>query len=222
MCESSDSGYTAGIAQFNTKDGSALKVVDKYKDGSNYQDEFEAVYAALEKAAKDKSASTDGLTDFCDAWTTAAGNGNAFYSAQVAVARSMLEKNAKQSTWTIGLKYPLSKSLMMLTAFSNGYGKDGSTLGGIIAAADKKFDADTPGDSGNTLKIGEYSVDEMEWVKAFLDAKDELSGDSSSKQSDVIRNIIKGGYYKFNQSFKVKGINGKSVSFTCGNPTTSN
>ncbi|KAJ1726235.1 hypothetical protein LPJ61_005329, partial [Coemansia biformis] len=215
----SGAGYAAGIAKFTTRYGSALAVINEYANSTHYKGEFEAVLPALKKVVAGDSDSVDGLDGFCDAWKKAAETSNSFYLTQVNVVRNMYEKPALAAAKQLKIKFPLTRAALTMTAVTNGLGDDGNTLGVVIKATNKSIKGDAKGTSGNSLKIGLYTVDEIEWLKVFLATKDKMSNYATSGNTSAFRNIAENGDLTLSKDITFKGYNDRSVTIRCNKLT---
>ncbi|KAJ2772332.1 hypothetical protein IWQ57_001808, partial [Coemansia nantahalensis] len=139
---SEGAGYTAGMARFSTQYGSALEAIKLYASDSDYKHEFDALLPTLKKYAAQQSGSLAGLEKFCDAWTQAASNGNAFRAAQITAIRTLYDEPLREYTSNLGLRYPLSKSVMVDTLLLNGYGSSNDGIDAIIADTSSQFTDD--------------------------------------------------------------------------------
>ncbi|KAJ2800087.1 hypothetical protein H4R21_003312 [Coemansia helicoidea] len=222
MCkQDSVVGYVAGIARFTTSKGTVLDVVDDYKASPNYKDEFDALYEAIKTAAKDKSAAVDKLEGFCDAWTEAAGNGGQFATSQINVARKIYDVPTRTYVKKHAIKFPLTRAALVFVGMAHGLGDSGALLGGVIEATNAKFTADVEGESGNSVKVGTFKVDEAEWLSKFLDVSDELSNTAHKRMSDVFRGLVEDKQFKLSSTLKFKGLGDKQLTFKCKKTTTS-
>ncbi|KAJ1725094.1 hypothetical protein LPJ61_005675 [Coemansia biformis] len=208
-----EEGYRAGIGLFTTKYGSVLAVVNEYMKSPDYKDEFKDVIEQLKKTAAAQSG-PEGLDTFCDAWSKAALNAGPFFDAQVTVLRSMYEAPALKAAKGLKIRLPLTKAAMTQAALTNGLGNDGKTIGAVITATNKKFDENYVGPSDSTLKVNGHEVDEIEWLKEFLNAKDVLA-DKEVQFSDVFRSVLRRGYFTLSDEIEFKGLEGKDVSIDC-------
>ncbi|KAJ2791909.1 hypothetical protein H4R21_006245, partial [Coemansia helicoidea] len=219
----SKAGYLAGIGQFSTRWGSALAVVDSYMASPNYKDEFKDIYDALKAAAKDHSVSAEGLDTFCDAWRKAAANGNSFYNSQIAVVRSMHEEATKAYWKQYGIRLPLTRAVLLTTAtateITTKLGDKDYTTDAIIKKTNAKFSGNVGGKSGSSVKAGKFLVDEIAWLRKFLDTADELTDGHLKKAHDVFRYLIKEGYYTLDSDITLTGYKGQQATLTCGKPT---
>ncbi|KAJ2699070.1 hypothetical protein H4R19_005555 [Coemansia spiralis] len=207
-------GIVAGIGRFISRWGSLLAVVDNYKASGHYLGEFDDVYNATVTAAREQTGSTIGLEGFCPAWHSATKNGNYLYNSQVSVVRSQYEEPTKVYWKKYGIRLPLTRAAMTMVAITNGLGETGGTVGAAITLTNSKFTANVTGSSGSTLRIGQYMVDESEWLKKLLDSADELGGYGNALILDNFRELIKGGYYTLSSTFTYQAATGP-VTLTC-------
>ncbi|KAJ2774295.1 hypothetical protein IWQ57_000894 [Coemansia nantahalensis] len=221
QCKPSNVGYTAGFARFTTQYGSVLAVVDNYKESSHYKEEFDDIYEAIKTAASDPNSPNAKLDGFCDAWAKAAKNGSYFALSQIVVARKMYETPTKAYVKEYKIKFPLTRAALIYLAMSNGVGETGKTLGAMIKKTNAKFTADVTGESGNSLKVGQYSVDEAKWLGALLDETDSAAFAFQSDVLSVFRTLINDKQFKLSSTITFKGLQGKQVKLTCKKLTAS-
>ncbi|KAJ2772335.1 hypothetical protein IWQ57_001811 [Coemansia nantahalensis] len=217
LCSKSDGGdgYVAGAFSLTTKHGTALAAINEYKQRPAYNKEFDALIPTLEKYNETMSGSTDGLDAFCNAWTTAAKNEYDFYGAQIKVIRDMYEGPALEVARSLNIRYPLTRSAMTNVALMGGLGKQGDALGAVVAAANAGFAKDVKGTSGNSVKVGNYAVDEVVWLDAFLDAWDKLSNGASSSKSKIYASLYKNNHLQLDDMIAFTGFDNQPVSFKC-------
>ncbi|KAJ2711017.1 hypothetical protein H4R19_003455 [Coemansia spiralis] len=217
-CEAiQNSGYYAGIIKFTIQYGSALAVVEKYMEDENYKEEFKDVYEPLKKLVAAKSSASDGFDDFCPAWKKAATNGNSFFDAQMAVARNMYEIPALNMAkrFKLRFKYPLTRFAVTQFAIIGGLGEDGRTIGGIMKATNAKITADVTGESDSQLTVGTFKVDEIEWLKLFLNTAINSSTNYYIPVFDVLSDLVTKGNYNLSSTTRFKGFDGKTVTLQC-------
>ncbi|KAJ2781086.1 hypothetical protein H4R18_003081 [Coemansia javaensis] len=209
------SGYTAGIVNFSTQYGDALGVISLYAKDPTYNKEFDALIPTLQKYAQETSGSVEGLDKFCDAWESAANNGRAFYEIQVKYARENYDKPAQLAARYPRLRFPISKSVVFDTAVTNGLGDEGNSLGALIAATNSTITADDSGDSGSTLAVGKFSIDEIKWLTKFLDIREEKSGDNGKGHIAAYRSLIDRKAYMFDGTIEFIDSNSKKIQISC-------
>ncbi|KAJ2774021.1 hypothetical protein IWQ56_000766 [Coemansia nantahalensis] len=215
-----NAGYMAGFARFTTRWGSALAVVDEYKASPHYQNEFDALYDALKTAAKDQSPSVEKLDGFCEAWTKAMANGNYLVLSQIDVARKLFDLPTRTHLKTYGIKLPLTRAALVYTAMANGLSDTDAGLGAVIKKTNAKFTANVAGKSGNSVKVGDFEVDEAVWLGKFLDVSDDLTNKVHSLMDDVFRRLIKDKQFTLSSTLKFKGLGDKQLTFTCNKLTS--
>ncbi|KAJ2715614.1 hypothetical protein H4R19_001106 [Coemansia spiralis] len=217
QCSKSNAGdgYVAGAFALTTKYGTALAAIDEYKKSPKYNKEFDAFIPTLEKYNQTMSGSTEGLDKFCDAWTTAAKNEDAFYNAQIVTVRNLYGEPTVQVARSLFIRFPLTRAAMTNAAIVGGLDNKDSGLGAIIAATSAGFSKSVNGTSGNNVKAGSYLVDEFLWLDAFLDKWDKLSKGGSTATTKVYRGLLKAGFHRFSDTIAFTGLDNKPVSFTC-------
>ncbi|KAJ2710702.1 hypothetical protein H4R19_003620 [Coemansia spiralis] len=209
-----DSGITAGIGRFTSRWGSLLAVVDTYKASGHYLGEFDDVYNATVTAAREQKGATIGLGGFCAAWIKASENGNALYNSQISVVRSLFEEPTKVYWKKYRIRLPLTRAALTIVALTNGLGETGKSVGAAITLTNSRLNATISGSSGSTLRIGNYMVDEIEWLKKFLDAADELASFNQYGTNNILREVIKGGHYTLSSAITLQGKDGP-ITMTC-------
>ncbi|KAJ2716049.1 hypothetical protein H4R19_000865 [Coemansia spiralis] len=213
--EESGLGYVAGIGGFNTKSGLTFSVVKHYTESPHYKGEFKDVYSALAKAAKEHSESTDGLSGFCPAWKKAVKNGPAFYQAQIRTLYDGSEDLAHKLAKGIQSKFALTDTAVMLMTAMYIPGTSKAAFNPIGLHAMKKITGNITGNSGNSITIGKYKVDEGKWLHMLLDMADKMVGDADRRAIKILRNLAAAGSYKLDGTIKFQGFGGKSVTLNC-------
>ncbi|KAJ2715613.1 hypothetical protein H4R19_001105 [Coemansia spiralis] len=206
-------GYVAGIGLFNTNAGSILAVVDKFMASSDYKDEFKGVYDALKKAAETKATSTAGLEALCPAWVKASATGDAFYNAQVSVFRELKEAPLKSSLKKY--KLPITKAVILQYSVTNGVADTGFGVGAVIKDTDAAFTDNFEGTSGSTLTIGDYKVDEIEWLYQFMEVADGKAKGLTAGFSKILSSLVRKTDYKLSSAITFTGFSKKKVTIDC-------
>ncbi|KAJ2778900.1 hypothetical protein H4R18_004328 [Coemansia javaensis] len=176
-------GYRAGIANFNTVDGSAWNVIQIYHGVTGGRDEFSQYNDSLKGSTRNNGGgSKDPLKGFCGAWKSAATK-MSFQSSQGTVFTSKYFAASQNMADSLGLSLSISKAQLYDTAISNGPGSGKDALGGIVAATNSNFTSDVPGVSGSLLNINGRKVDEIKWLQAFLAVRSQYSDAPGAKAS---------------------------------------
>ncbi|KAJ2781085.1 hypothetical protein H4R18_003080 [Coemansia javaensis] len=208
-------GYVAGIGAFTTQYGSALDVIKAYKAGGSYRGVFDQLLPTLETYAAQSSGSTAGLDSFCAAWEAASANGQAFRAAQVSVIRSKFEEPALQLAASLGVRFELTKSLLLDTALVNGLAGTNGGLAEIIAATNNAFTASQAAPSGSALTIGNLTVDEAQWIQSFLDARTAVAPGRALDHIAAYRSLLAGSQFAFADRISFTDATGRGVTIAC-------
>ncbi|KAJ2312263.1 hypothetical protein H4R23_001884 [Coemansia sp. Cherry 401B] len=207
-------GYVAGFINFSTNRRDALWVVDQFRQTANYAGEFDVYYNTLEANAWAKSGSTQNLDGFCDAWKKANTNPE-FFGIQTNVMRQLYDQPAYTFFKQLGGKYAVTRSVLFNTAITNGFDGGPNTLASLIVTTNQNFTKKTTGSSGNSLSVNGYQVDEIVWLKKFLDVRLNANGYADQSNINSYRYIINNGAYDWKPSVKVLDNSGKVVSVDC-------
>ncbi|KAJ2309691.1 hypothetical protein IWW54_003597, partial [Coemansia sp. RSA 2705] len=165
------SGIVAGLANFSTKNGDLLQVVEQFTQTSGYLGEFDGVLATLKQVASSATGTVAGLDGLCDAWTKASDNKD-FYSSQLKVSELLYKLPVTKLIAELGAKNQLTQAVLFDTALLQGVtgivdtavgvvegvvdGVAGGVVGlleSLIAKTNASFTKDVAGTSGNTLLI---------------------------------------------------------------------
>ncbi|KAJ2553454.1 hypothetical protein EV175_002931 [Coemansia sp. RSA 1933] len=168
-------GFTAGIAGFCTGTGDAWMVIEEYKNKTGSFGDFEPMAADLEKYAKDGSGSTAGLDDYCRVWESLGNSDTNFQIAQDDIRDQQNYDPAEEASNKLGLKLDISQVQIYDTGIQHGAGNDPDGLLSIIKETSESFTNDQPGDSGSTLSINGHQVDEIVWLKRFIEVRHFIS-----------------------------------------------
>ncbi|KAJ2844249.1 hypothetical protein IWW36_005257 [Coemansia brasiliensis] len=216
--DSSGNGYASGIVNFTTRYGDALKVIEIFKQSSDYDGEFDDYMDTLQSYADKESGSTSGLSKYCDAWEKAANSSRSFWSAQDSVAYTEYQEPALNLAKRIGVQLEITHAVMYDTAIMEGPGSGKHSLGGIYDATNAEFNASQPSTSStNDLLVNnKYRVDEIVWLKEFLKSRESLSESDSSDSIKTYTELINNGEYNW-ESGKVviKGPDGDDTTVKC-------
>ncbi|KAJ2715114.1 hypothetical protein H4R19_001379 [Coemansia spiralis] len=184
-------GYRAGIANFNTADGSAWSVINTYHGMTGGNDEFSKFDAVLQKRGKfDGSSSTSSSLDgFCTAWK-AASKSSKFRSAQSSVFTDKYFDKSQSIADSLGLTLSVSRAQLYDAAISHGTGSQKNGLAGMIQATNKNITKDISGVSGSPLDIKGFQVDEVKWLQRFLSVRSAYTDAPGAKASVNSYNYI--------------------------------
>ncbi|KAJ2783507.1 hypothetical protein H4R18_001640 [Coemansia javaensis] len=178
--DSTIGGYRAGVANFNTVDGSAWNVVKAYHAATDGSDELSPYDSWLQDPTQFSGSSRS--SGFCSAWKKAANNPD-FLTAQATVFSSKYLKPTQSAIDKQGLSLGISEALMYDTAITNGVGSSQGSLGWLIANTNKQVLTDISGHSGNTLTVNGFDVDEIAWVQLFLTQRSAYSSATATAAS---------------------------------------
>ncbi|KAJ2083763.1 hypothetical protein H4R24_000534 [Coemansia sp. RSA 988] len=233
--DSSIGGYRAGIANFNTVDGSGWNVIKAYHKMTNDEDEFSKYDDAFQNNGKHSDTdSFDAFNGFCDIWKKAAQD-TRFQWAQESVLKKIYFEKSQSEADDLGLALSISQAQLYDVAISHGTNSKSSSLGGMIKATNKNITADILGSSGSILNINSYEVNEIEWLKLFLQVRSAYDSAPGAKASIasyryMIANMMseysnddKKDRNIFNWSNKIDVLNdvGETGDVTCDNSYSS-
>ncbi|KAJ1894880.1 hypothetical protein LPJ66_004922 [Kickxella alabastrina] len=166
-------GYTAGIAGFCTGTGDAWEVIQAYHKLTGGKDDFTPMDATLAKYAKSGSDSTKGLEKYCSVFEKLGKSDTRFQQVQINSRDKMYLKPAQDAAAKLGLKFHISEGQLFDTSIQHGPYDDKDGLLTLIKETNNSFKANALGDSGSTLNINGKNVDEIIWLKKFLDIREE-------------------------------------------------
>ncbi|KAJ2310555.1 hypothetical protein H4R23_005634, partial [Coemansia sp. Cherry 401B] len=209
-CEKDDSGggLASGYINFTTGNGDALEVIQEYQKTANYTGGFDKYIGTLKKLAATHSSSTAGLDGYCDLWTKSCKDPN-FFATQIAVANSRYQAPSLKYVKKLGIQYAVSRSVLYDTAIVNGPKDTSDNIGGLVRATNAMFTKNTPGNSGSMLSINGVKVDEIAWLKKFLQIRLSKNGVGDKANVNGYLYIIKHGNYDWDTPVKVPGPDGK-------------
>ena len=153
-------GYVAGIGDFATGDGSALKVVDAYtaRAGANVLSrDYGAVLARL---AETRSAETIELDGYADAWRTATRD-PVFLQVQDTMLHAMYLEPAISVAQEQGIRSALGVAVFFDSLLQHGDSSSPDALPALIARTDAAVGASQSD-----------TADEHAWVARFLDIRE--------------------------------------------------
>ncbi|PIA16417.1 hypothetical protein COEREDRAFT_23373, partial [Coemansia reversa NRRL 1564] len=118
--DSSIGGYRAGIANFNTVDGSVWNVIKAYHKMTSNNDEFSNYDDALQNNGKNNDTeSSDIFNRFCETWKSASQNVK-FQSAQESVLEKKYYQKSQSEAEDLGLTLSISQAQLYDTSISHG------------------------------------------------------------------------------------------------------
>ncbi|KAJ2769405.1 hypothetical protein IWQ57_003119 [Coemansia nantahalensis] len=197
-------GYRAGVANFNTADGSAWKVIQEYRRTTKGDDEFTPFDSVLQKSDTRRTSSGRGdgsgssnnddeansLDGFCDAWEAAAIS-RTFRSAQGSVFTDNYFDRSQSLADNLGLTLSISQAQLYDAAISHGTGTQKGGLLGMIQTTNKNVTANVPGVTGSLLTINGFKVDEIKWLQMFLNVRSAYTKAPGAKSSiDTYNSMI--------------------------------
>ncbi|KAJ1868985.1 hypothetical protein LPJ55_005664 [Coemansia sp. RSA 990] len=222
-------GFTAGIAGFCTGTGDAWEVIQAYHKLTGGEDDFSPMDNVLKKYAEEESESTSGLEDYCKVWEKLGKSDKKFQQAQESIRDKFYYTPSQEEADKLGLKFDITRGEMYDTGIQHGTSSDADGLPALIKYTNEKFTSDTTGDSGSTLNINGKKVDEIEWLKKFIEVRDDdLKNPKESYNQggdawadDTYRTIsythmIDAGTYMFGKSVQALDNDGNSITVKCG------
>ncbi|KAJ2396498.1 hypothetical protein GGI05_001087 [Coemansia sp. RSA 2603] len=167
-------GFTAGIAGFCSGTGDGWDVIQEYHRLTGGNDDFSSMDSNLQKYADSSSDSTSGIENYCKVWENLGKNDANFRKAQDTIRDKLYVAPAADYANQLGLKFSITQGQLYDTGIEHGTGTDADGLGSLIKNTNAKFTADdTTDNSGSTLTINGHQVDEITWLKKFLEVRTE-------------------------------------------------
>ncbi|KAJ2713096.1 hypothetical protein H4R19_002423 [Coemansia spiralis] len=221
-------GYTAGIAGFCTGTGDAWQVVQRYHKMTGGNDAFSPMDKVLAQYAESGSDSTAGLSDYCPVWGQLGKNDAQFRKAQDGLRDDTYFNPSQVYADRLGLKFDVSRAQLYDAAIQHGTGNDGDSLGALIKYTNQRLPTGAPQTSGSTLTINGQKVDEIAWLKQFLqireaDLKNPREPDNrggnywaqTTYRTKSYAYIISQGEFRFAGSVKILDNDGKPMVVSC-------
>ncbi|KAJ2848201.1 hypothetical protein IWW36_003443 [Coemansia brasiliensis] len=221
-------GFTAGIAGFCTGTGDAWEVIQAYHKLTGGKDDFSPMDSVLQKYAEEESDSTSGLEDYCSVWEKLGKSDKKFQQAQDSIRDNLYYNPSQKEADKLGLKFDISRGEMYDTGIQHGTSDDADGLSSLIKYTNEKFTSDQTGDSGSTLSINGKKVDEIEWLKKFIEVRDDdLKNPKESYNQggnvwadDTYRTksytyMIDAGTYMFSKSAQALDNDGNPITIKC-------
>ncbi|KAJ1989134.1 hypothetical protein GGI25_004983 [Coemansia spiralis] len=212
--DNTGNGYAAGIANFCTRTGDAWQVIQAYHNLTGGNDEFTQFDSILKQYAETNSGSTSGLDGYCNAWQKASAS-QKFWSAQGAIFDKLYFTPSQGFADSLGLQLSVSQGQMYDAAISHGTSNNSRSLGGMIQTTNSKFANDTLGGSNSTLSIGGYQVDEIEWLKEFINVRKAIGSKNNLASINSYNYIINQTEYVWVHDIKVLNGQGEVGDVTC-------
>ncbi|KAJ1862585.1 hypothetical protein LPJ73_000721 [Coemansia sp. RSA 2703] len=220
-------GFTAGIAGFCSGTGDGWDVIQEYHRLTGGNDDFSSMDSNLQKYADSSSDSTSGIENYCKVWENLGKNDANFRKAQDTIRDKLYVAPAADYANQLGLKFSITQGQLYDTGIEHGTGTDADGLGSLIKNTNAKFTADdTTDNSGSTLTINGHQVDEITWLKKFLEVRTEDLKNPKEKDNQ-------GGNYWAQTTYRIESyqyaLEQKEYTWTStvklldndGNPTTS-
>ncbi|KAJ2761680.1 hypothetical protein H4S06_001077 [Coemansia sp. BCRC 34490] len=229
-CENLDDGrgFTAGIAGFCSGTGDGWMVIEEYKRLTGSYGDFESMASALEKDATDGSDSTSGIENYCSVWEKLGKSDKNFQQAQDNIRDQLYYDPAEQASNTLGARLDVTQGQLFDTAIEHGAGDDADGMQALITNTNESFDSDQSGDSGNTLNVNGHNVDEIVWLKKFIEVrtadlknpkeKDNQGGNywaQTTYRTESYSYIIDQKEYMWTGSVKLLDNDGKQTTVSC-------
>ncbi|KAJ2237125.1 hypothetical protein IWW45_001243 [Coemansia sp. RSA 485] len=221
-------GITAGIAGFCTGTGDAWEMIKIYHQLSGGTDDFSPMDSILEKYANSNSDSQAGLEDYCKVFADLGKNDAKFRQAQDKIRDETYLAPSQKLADQVGLKLSISQGQMYDTGLMHGPGDDPDGLASIIKETSESFTSNQTGDSGSTLTINGNQVDEIVWLKKFLEVRsDHLTNPRDPENQggnywaqtlyriESYQNAIDQKEYKWTSSVKLLDNDGGPITVTC-------
>ncbi|KAJ1862586.1 hypothetical protein LPJ73_000722, partial [Coemansia sp. RSA 2703] len=221
-------GFTAGIVGYCTGTGDAWDVIQEYHKLTGGNDEFSPLDSRLKKLADSGSDSTSGIGNYCKIWEKLGKSDARFRQAQDIIRDNTYIQPANKYSNDLGLRLSISQGQMYDTGVQHGTGHDADGLGSLIKRTNSKFNSDAAGDSGSTLNINGHQVDEIVWLKKFLDVRtDDLKHPRESDNQGgnywastvyrvkSYRYAIDQKEYNWNGSVRILDNDGKPTTVSC-------
>ncbi|KAJ2848200.1 hypothetical protein IWW36_003442 [Coemansia brasiliensis] len=218
-------GFTAGIAGFCTGTGDAWEVIQAYHKLTGGKDDFSPMDSVLQKYAADSSSSTSGLGDYCSIWAKLGKSDIKFQQAQDSIRDNLYYNPSQKEADKLGLKFDISRGEIYDTGIQHGTDTDPDGLPSLINDTNQKFTSDETGSSGSTLTINGHKVDEIVWLKKFIEVRDDDLTHPKEKDNqggntwagDLYRTksytyMIDAGTYMFGKSVKALDNDGNSIT----------
>ncbi|KAJ2061126.1 hypothetical protein GGI17_003306 [Coemansia sp. S146] len=161
-------GFTSGIAGFCTGTGDAWIVVQEYHKLTGGKDKMSQFDTVLAEYAIAGNNSTVGLTGYCSVWKKLGTSDRKFKQAQDNVRDDMYMAPAMVYAKQLGLKTSIAQGQLYDAGIQHGASDGPDGLGGMIKSTNALVIKDEVGDSGSTLTINGYKVDEIVWLNKFL------------------------------------------------------
>ncbi|KAJ2378514.1 hypothetical protein IW150_000749 [Coemansia sp. RSA 2607] len=210
-------GYAAGIINFCTGTGDAWQVIEAYHKITGGNDEFTSLDKTLAAYAADGNGSTSGLEGFCNLWAKASKK-QEFMDAQNQVLEALYFNPSQEYADSNSLKLSVTQAQLYDTAISHGASNSSNGLGGMISLTNSRFSRDIPGNSTSTLQIGGYNIDEIEWLKEFLNVRAGYSVEGDATNSiRAYALILQLQEYSWNDQITVLDNDDKQVVISCAN-----
>ncbi|KAJ2103959.1 hypothetical protein GGI09_000375 [Coemansia sp. S100] len=164
-------GFTSGIAGFCTGTGDAWVVVQEYHKLTGGKDKMSQFDSVLAEYALTGNNSTVSLTGYCSVWKKLGTSDKKFKQAQDNVRDDMYMAPAMVYAQQLGLKTSIAQGQLYDAGIQHGASDGPDGLGGMIKTTNALVTKDEPGDSGSTLTINGYKIDEIVWLNKFLSVR---------------------------------------------------
>ncbi|KAJ2458767.1 hypothetical protein GGF42_001873 [Coemansia sp. RSA 2424] len=161
-------GYTSGIAGFCTGTGDAWLVIQEYHKLTGGKDKMSQFDSVLAEYAQSGNSSVTGLADYCPVWRKLGTSDKKFKKAQDTIRDSVYLSPAMVYAEKLGLRTSIAQGQLYDAGIQHGASDGPDGLGGMVKDANARVTADEAGDSGSTLSINGYKIDEVAWLKKFL------------------------------------------------------
>ncbi|KAJ1957229.1 hypothetical protein EC988_000941 [Linderina pennispora] len=164
-------GYTAGIAGFCSGTSDAWVVIQQYHKLTGGKDEFSKYDEVMKELDKTNSGSVTGLDGYCSVWEKLGKSDAKFRCAQNSIRDSMYLNPSQVIADKLGAKLDVTRAQLYDTIIQHGEGTDPDSIDALIERTSASFKANAWGFSGSLLKINGHNVDEIVWLKKFLEVR---------------------------------------------------
>ncbi|KAJ2911099.1 hypothetical protein GGI21_000175 [Coemansia aciculifera] len=115
--------------------------------------------------------STTGLSGYCKVWTKLGTSDAKFKQAQDTIRDNLYFLPSMEYAKQLGLGTSIAHGQLYDAGIQHGVGNGPDGLGGMINGTNARVIADEAGDSGSTLVVNGFKVDEVVWLKKFLSVR---------------------------------------------------
>ncbi|KAI9506367.1 hypothetical protein GGI25_006108 [Coemansia spiralis] len=153
---------------------------------NSYSGELDTYKGKIDTYVDGTGGAASGFSGFCAAWKKAADN--EFQNAQSSIVTEVYYAPAMKLAGKLNVTLDVTKAAIFDSVIVDGPGSSGSNVGGIISDTNDSIKKNTTGGSKHNLMIGEYKIDEIKWLKIFLNQR--VEANPGSKASAASYNYI--------------------------------